>query len=74
MIDSRLPEMSSERFLRHNVGRAFCQSCLAIHTGLTMQQAAAAVIALGRLAEFAVSSARCLSCGRTNTLICATAA
>ena len=74
MIDSRLPEMSSERFLRHNVGRAFCQSCLAIHTGLTMQQAAAAVTALGQLSAFAVSSAACLSCGRTNTLICATAA
>jgi len=49
-------------------------SCLAIHTGLTMQQAAAAVTALGRLAEFAVSLAPCLSCGRTNTLISATAA
>ena len=73
-MDSRLSEMSSERFLRHHAGRAFCQSCLAIHTGLTMQQAAAAVTALGRLAEFDVSLAPCLSCGRTNALICATAA
>ena len=72
MIDSRLPEMSSERFLRHNVGRAFCESCLAIHTGLTLQQAAAAVAALGQLSAFAVGSARCLSCGRTNALIRAT--
>jgi hypothetical protein len=74
MMDSKFPEMSSERFLRHNPGRAFCQSCLAIHTGLTMQQAAAAVTALGRLSEFAVSLAPCLSCGRTNPLISATAA
>ena len=74
MMDSRFPEMSSERFLRHNVGRAFCESCLAIHTGLTMRQAAAAVTALGRLSQFAVSLAPCLSCGRTNTLIAATAA
>jgi len=73
-MDSRLSEMSSERFLRHNAGRAYCQSCLAIHTGLTMQEAAVAVTALGRLSEFAVSLAPCLSCGRTNTLICATAA
>jgi C4-dicarboxylate-specific signal transduction histidine kinase len=29
MIDSRLSEMSSARFLRHNAGRAFCESCLA---------------------------------------------
>jgi len=74
MIDSRFPEMSSERFLRHNAGRAYCESCLAIHTGLPMRQAVAAVTALGRLAEFAVSLAPCLSCGRTNTLISATAA
>ena len=74
MIDSRLSEMSSERFLRHNAGRAFCQSCLAIHVGLTMQQAEAAVTALGRLSEFVLSLAPCLSCGRTNTLICAIAA
>ncbi len=74
MMDSRLAEMSSERFLRHNAGRAYCESCLAIHTGLTMQQAAAAVTALGRLSEFVVSLAPCLSCGRTNTLIRATAA
>jgi hypothetical protein len=74
MMDSRFPEMSSERFLRHNAGRAYCESCLAIHTGLTMQQAVAAVTALGRLAAFAVSLAPCLSCGRTNTLISATAA
>lgn len=73
MVDSRLSEMSSERFLRHNAGRAFCESCLAIHTGLSLQQAAAAVTALGRLPEFAVGPARCLSCGRTNTLISATA-
>jgi hypothetical protein len=73
MIDSRLSEMSSERFLRHNLGRAFCESCLAIHTGLSLQQAAAAVAALGQLSGFAVGSARCLSCGRTNTLITATA-
>ena len=70
MIDSRLSEASSERFLRHNAGRAFCESCLAIHTGLSLQQAAAAVAALGgRQSEFTVGSARCLSCGRTNTLI-----
>jgi len=37
MTDNRLPEMSSERFLRYNAGRAFCQSCLAIHTGLSRQ-------------------------------------
>lgn len=73
MIDNRLSEMSSERFLRHNVGRAFCESCLAISTGLSLQQAAAAVLALGRLSEFAVASARCLSCGRVNTLISAKA-
>jgi hypothetical protein len=72
MIDNRLSEMSSERFLRHNVGRAFCESCLAIHTGLSLQQAAAAVAALGQLSEFVVGSARCLSCGRTNALISAT--
>jgi len=73
MIDNRLPEMSSERFLRHNAGRAFCVSCLAIHTGLSLQQASAAVTALGQLSEFAVGSAPCLSCGRTNTLISAKA-
>ena len=73
MIDDRLSEMSSERFLRHNVGRAFCESCLAISTGLSLRQAAAAVLALGRLSEFAVASARCLSCGRVNTLISAKA-
>ena len=72
MIDSRLSEMSSERFLRHNVGRAFCESCLAIHTGLSLQQAAAAVAALGQMSDFALGAARCLSCGRTNTLITAT--
>jgi hypothetical protein len=72
MVDNRPSEMSSERFLRHNVGRAFCESCLAIHTGLRLQEAAAAVAALGQLSEFAVSSARCSSCGRTNTLIRAT--
>ena len=71
MNDNRLPEMSSERFLRHNAGRAFCESCLAIHTGLSLGQAAAAVQALGRLSEFAIGPARCLSCGRTNTLISA---
>ena len=69
MIENRLSEMSSERFLRHNVGRPFCESCLAIHTGLTMQQAAAAIVALGQLPEFIVGSARCLSCGRIATLI-----
>lgn len=74
MMDSRLSEASSERFLRHNAGRAFCESCLAIHTGLSLQQAAAAIAALGQLSEFAVGSARCLSCGRTNTLITATVA
>jgi hypothetical protein len=73
MVDNRLSEMSSERFLRHNAGRAFCESCLAIHTGLSLQQAAAAVAALGQMSEFAVGSARCLSCGRTNMLIRATA-
>lgn len=72
MIDSRLSETSSERFLRHNVGRAFCESCLAIHTGLSLQQAVAAVAALGQLSGFTVGSDRCLSCGRTNTLISAT--
>jgi len=72
MIDSRLSEMSSERFLRHNAGRAYCESCLAIHTGLSLQQAAAAVMALGQMSDFALGSARCLSCGRTNTLITAT--
>jgi len=69
MMESRFPEMSSERFLRHNPGRAFCQDCLAIHTGLSMQQAAAAVTALGQLSAFAVSVAPCRSCGRTNPLI-----
>jgi hypothetical protein len=73
MVDNRLAEMSSERFLRHNTGRAFCESCLAIHTGLSLQQAAAAVAALGQTSEFAVGSARCLSCSRTNMLIRATA-
>jgi len=73
-MDSRLPEMSSERFLRHNAGRAFCESCLAIHTGLTLQQAAAAVAALGKLSEFVVGPARCRLCGQTNTLITATTA
>lgn len=72
MIDNRMSEMSSERFLRHNAGKAFCESCLAIHTGLTLQQAAAAMLALGRLSEFAVAPAQCLSCGRTNPLITAT--
>jgi hypothetical protein len=72
-MDSRLSEMSSERFLRHNVGRAFCESCLAIHIGLSLQQAAAAVAALGQLSEFVVTSGRCLSCSRTNMLIRATA-
>jgi hypothetical protein len=72
MIDTRLSEMQSERFLRHNVGRAFCDSCLAIHTGLSLQQAAAAVTALGQMSAFVVASARCLSCGRTNMLIRAT--
>lgn len=71
-MDSRLSEASSERFLRHNAGRAYCESCLAIHTGLSLQQAAAAVAALGKLSAFAVSSARCRSCGQTNTLITAT--
>jgi len=71
MIDSRLAETSSEQFLRHNVGRAFCESCLAIHTGLSLQQAGAAVAALGQLSGFTVGSARCLSCGRTSTLISA---
>jgi len=73
MTESNLPELSSERFLRHNAGRAFCESCLAIHTGLSLRQAAAAVVVLGRLPEFAVGSDRCLSCGRTNTLISAKA-
>ena len=73
MIDSRPSEVSSERFLRHNVGRAFCESCLAIHIGLSLQQAAAAVAALGQMSEFVVASGRCLLCGRTNMLIRATA-
>ena len=73
MIDSRLSEISSERFLRNNVGRAFCESCLAIHTGLSLRQAAAAVAALGQISDFVVASAPCLSCGRTNVLIRATA-
>jgi hypothetical protein len=71
MVDNRLSEMASERFLRHHVGRAFCESCLAIHIGLSLQQASAAVLALGQLPEFAVGSARCLWCGQTNTLISA---
>jgi hypothetical protein len=72
-MDSRFSETSSERFLRHNAGRAFCESCLAIHTGLSLQQAAAAMAALGKLSEFVLSPARCRSCGQTNTLITATA-
>ena len=72
MIDNHRSEGSSERFLRHNVGRAFCESCLAIHTGLSVQQAAGAIVALGELSDFSVGSARCLSCGRTKTLITAT--
>ena len=72
MIDSRLSEASSDRFLRHNAGRAFCESCLAIHTGLSLRQAVAAVAALGLLSGFAVGSAQCSSCGRTGTLIRAT--
>ena len=71
MIDSTRAEGSSERFLRHNVGRAFCESCLAIHTGLSLQQAAGAIAVLGRLSEFSVGSARCLACGQTKTLITA---
>jgi hypothetical protein len=67
-------EASSERFLRHHVGRAYCESCLAIHIGLSLQQAAAAIAALGRLSDFAVSPARCLSCGQTRPLITATVA
>jgi hypothetical protein len=73
MSDSR-SERSSEQFLRHNVGRAFCESCLAIHTGLRLQQAAAAVATLGQLSGFAVSAARCPSCNQTSTLITATPA
>jgi hypothetical protein len=73
MIDSKPSDVSSERFLRHNVGRAFCESCLAIHIGLSLQQAAAAVAALGQMSDFVVASGRCLSCGRTNMLIRATA-
>jgi hypothetical protein len=73
MVDNRLSETSSERFLRHNAGRAFCESCLAIHTGLSLQQVAAAIVVLGQMPEFAVGPAQCLSCGRTNTLIRATA-
>ena len=69
MINSKHPEASSERFLRHNPGRGYCKSCLAIHTGLTLPQAAAAFVALGELSEFSVDSARCLSCSRTSTLI-----
>jgi len=73
MIDGRSSDVSSERFLRHNVGRAFCESCLAIHIGLSLQQAAAAVAALGQMSDFVVAAGRCLSCGRTNMLIRATA-
>ena len=73
MADNTRSEMSSERFLRHHVGRAFCESCLAIHIGLSLQQAAAAIAALGQTPEFVVAPARCSSCGRTNTLIRATA-
>lgn len=72
MVDDR-SERSSERFLRHNAGRAFCGSCVAVHTGLRVQQATAAVATLAQLAGFAVSAARCPSCGQTNTLITATA-
>ena len=71
MIDNR-SERSSELFLRHNVGRAFCGSCLAVHTGLRVQQAVAAVATLGQLSGFAVRAARCPSCNQTNTLITAT--
>ncbi|HEX2438156.1 MAG TPA: hypothetical protein VHT71_07595 [Methylomirabilota bacterium] len=73
MVDSRLAEASAERFLRHNPGRAFCESCLAIHLGLSVPQSAAAIVALGQLPEFALTSAQCLSCGRKNTLISAAA-
>jgi hypothetical protein len=73
MVDSRLVEASVERFLRHNPGRSFCESCLAIHLGLSVQQSGAAIAALGRLPAFAVTSAPCLACGRTNTLISAAA-
>ena len=74
MIDNRRSEGSAERFLRHNVGRAFCEGCLAIHIGSSLQQAAAAIASLSPLSEFAVGSARCLSCGQTKTLITATVA
>lgn len=74
MTDNRRSELSSERFLRHHVGRAFCESCLAIHTGLRLQQATAAVATLGQLSGFAVSAARCPSCNQTSTLITATQA
>ena len=73
MIDDRLSGMSSERFLRHNVGRAFCESCLAINIGLSLQQAAAAMAALSQMSDFALNPGRC-SCGRTNPLISATTA
>ena len=72
MNDSRLSEMSAERYLRHNAGRAFCESCLAINAGLSLPQAAAAIAALGLVSEFTVGAAACPSCGRTNTLISAT--
>jgi len=73
MADNTRSEMSSERFLRHHVGRAFCESCLAIHIGLSLQQAASAVATLGQTADFVVAAARCSSCSRTNMLIHATA-
>jgi len=34
--------------LLHNAGRVFCGSCLAIHTGLSRQQASAAVLVRNR--------------------------
>ena len=71
MMDDR-SEASSERFLRHNAGRAFCGSCLAIHTGLRLQQGVAAVAALGQLPGFVVGAARCPSCHQMSTLITAT--
>jgi hypothetical protein len=72
--DPRRYEGSAARFLRHNMGRAFCDGCLAIHTGLSLRQAAAAIAALSPLPEFTVGSARCLACGQTRTLITATVA
>ena len=74
MIDTKLVEAASERFLRINAGRKFCDSCLAINAGLTLLQATNAIAALGAFPDFAVQAAVCPSCSRIKPLICAKAA